>query len=147
MTEHFVNILFIISGLTATEVDGDGTRGQAVSTEVTIIVSVSHILVAFEYFLSTNNVRCSMCVMIMNGCPHLLSITQVCRQHLLKACVTHFLLVFLYLQSLQCKITVIIKRNSWISFITQLFHPPFIPMSGGTANEHVLQKKRKHFGQ
>ena len=37
-------------GLSATEVDRDGVRGQAVTTEVTIIVSVS---LAFQKFLAT----------------------------------------------------------------------------------------------
>ena len=40
LSEYFVKSI-VMPGLSATEVDRDGVRGQAVTTEVTIIVSVS----------------------------------------------------------------------------------------------------------
>ena len=49
LSEHFVKSI-TMPGLSATEVDRDGVRGRAVTTEVTIIVSVS---LAFYTFLAT----------------------------------------------------------------------------------------------
>ena len=37
----FCQNTFLFTGLSATEIDKEGNRGQSVSTEVTIIVSVS----------------------------------------------------------------------------------------------------------
>ena len=63
ISKQFVNNFFLL-GLSATEVDRDGLRGQSVTTEVTIIVSVSFASKNFQPPQNMYNgyVVCCQCV-------------------------------------------------------------------------------------